>query len=122
MTNDEGANDELGIGPFVIHSTFALRHSSLFLRQQTTPMQFLQNNLLTLLIFLPAAGAIVVMLVRGRDAVRWTTLAVTALTFVLSLLLLFTFDWTKAGDYATSGTGVVQMVDRKSTRLNSSHS
>jgi NADH-quinone oxidoreductase subunit M len=75
-------------------------------------MSFLQNNLLTLLIFLPAAGAIVVLLVRGRDAVRWTTLAVTLLTFVLSLLLLFTFDWKKAGDYATSPGGVVQMVTK----------
>jgi NADH-quinone oxidoreductase subunit M len=75
-------------------------------------MSFLQNNLLTILIFLPAVGAILVLLARGRDAVRWTALATTLVTFALSLLLFVTFDWHRTGDYATNGQGVVQMVTK----------
>src|SRR5688572_185183 len=75
-------------------------------------MQFLQNNLLTILIFLPALGAILVLIARGRDAVRWTALATTIVTFALSLLLFLTFDWKRTGDYAVGGDGVVQMVSK----------
>lgn len=71
-------------------------------------MDFLQHNLLTILIFLPTAGAILTLLAKGKDAVRWTALATTIVTFLLSLLLLATFDWHKSG-YIASG-GVVQMV------------
>jgi len=77
-------------------------------------MSFLTNHLLTFLIFLPALGAIVVLAVRGRSAVRWTALATTAVTFVLSLLLLLTFDWKQPGAYSTAPGGVVQMVERAS--------
>src|SRR5256885_11846736 len=80
-------------------------------------MDFLRNNLLTILIFLPTVGAILVLLARGRDAVRWTALVVTAVTFVVSLLLLFYFDWNAEGRYAyltapRSGAepGIVQMT------------
>jgi NADH-quinone oxidoreductase subunit M len=74
---------------------------------------FLNTWLLTILIFLPCAGAIVVLLVKGNDAVRWTALGTCILTFVLSLLLFFTFDY-KAGSngqygYVKDG-GNVQMV------------
>src|SRR5687767_15066007 len=85
-------------------------------------MDFLRNNLLTILIFLPTAGAILTMLMKGRDAVRWTALITTIVTFGLSLLLLATFNWNvppgqAAGDaryaYTTdSPFGVVQMVQR----------
>ena len=82
-------------------------------------MDFLRNNLLTILIFLPTAGAILTLLVRGRDAVRWTALTVTAVTFALSLLLLFYFDWNAEGRYAyltapRGGVerGIVQMVQQ----------
>src|SRR5688500_9956313 len=75
-------------------------------------MSFLQNNLLTILIFLPALGAILVLIARGRDAVRWTALATTIVTFALSLLLFLTFDWKRTGDYAVGGDGVVQMVSK----------
>jgi NADH-quinone oxidoreductase subunit M len=79
-------------------------------------MQFLTNNLLTILIFLPCAGAIVTLMMKGRDAVRWTALATTIVTFALSLILLVTFRW--KGDnptyaYSNGSTtqfGVVQMV------------
>jgi NADH-quinone oxidoreductase subunit M len=77
-------------------------------------MQFLQHNLLTILIFLPAVGAIAVLFAKGRDAVRWTALGATILTFVLSLLLFATFDWKQSGGYTTSPGGVVQMVTKVS--------
>ena len=67
-------------------------------------MDFIRNNLLTILIFLPLVGAVFVMFARGRDAARWATLAVTAVTFALSLLLLYYFDWNAEGRYqGTSG-------------------
>src|SRR5215212_7872727 len=79
-------------------------------------MTFLQNNLLTLLIFLPMAGAILTLLAKGRDAVRWTALGTTIVTFVVSLVLFGLFDWGKVGDYgwlseARGGatTGIVQL-------------
>ncbi len=87
-------------------------------------MDFLKQNLLTILIFLPSVGAILTMLVRGRDAVRWTALITTIVTFALSLLLLATFDWNvgsgeavqQNGDYAYNTAdrpfGVVQMIQR----------
>ena len=63
-------------------------------------MDFLRNNLLTILIFLPTAGAVLTLMARGRDAARWTALAITAVTFALSLLLLFYYDWNAEGRYA----------------------
>jgi NADH-quinone oxidoreductase subunit M len=64
-------------------------------------MQFLQNNLLTLLIFLPTAGAVLTLLARDRDAARWTALTTTLLTLALSLALFFLFK---------SNVGAVQLV------------
>ncbi|HSI35150.1 MAG: NuoM family protein [Phycisphaerae bacterium] len=75
-------------------------------------MSFLTNNLLTILIFLPAVGTIFVMAARTARAGRLAALAVTATTFGLSLLLLVGFDWKMAGSYATGPGGVVQMVQR----------
>jgi NADH-quinone oxidoreductase subunit M len=48
--------------------------------------------LLSLVIFLPAIGALAVLLAPGVSAVRWTALAVTTVTFVLSLGLWLGFD------------------------------
>ena len=82
-------------------------------------MDFLQHNLLTLLIFLPTAGAVVTLFVRHRDAARWSALAFTLVTFALSLVLLLTFHWKSDngapaayayGDGASGSFGVVQMV------------
>src|SRR6478609_7373095 len=64
-------------------------------------MQFLQNNLLTLLIFLPTAGAVLTLLAKTRDTARWTALAVTLVTFTLSLVLLILFK---------TNVGAVQLV------------
>src|SRR4051812_23950649 len=72
---------------------------------------FLNHWLLTILIFLPSVGAILVLFARDRDSIRWMALGATIVTFVLSLLLFTTFDW-HAGDgkYAYEPDGVVQMV------------
>src|SRR5438105_5937986 len=79
-------------------------------------MDFFSHNILTILIFLPTVGAVLTLLARGRDAVRWTALATTLATFLVSLVLFGMFDWNKAGDYAWlsgardgSTSGIVQL-------------
>jgi NADH-quinone oxidoreductase subunit M len=78
----------------------------------------MERYLLTILIFFPTVGALLLLLMRSRDAVRWTTLATTLVTFVLSLTLLFAYDWGAGGengrgseryDYIENG-GNVQLV------------
>src|SRR4051812_33433930 len=74
-------------------------------------MDFLRDNLLTILIFLPTAGAVLTLLGKSRDAVRWTALGTTILTFLPSLLLFATFDWHKGEGYKyEQDGGTVQMV------------
>ena len=46
----------------------------------------------SLVIFLPLVGALLTMAVRGENAVRWTALGTTVLTFVVSLGLYFGYD------------------------------
>ena len=76
-------------------------------------MDFLNHYLLTILIFLPAVGALLVLLAPNRDAVRWTALGTTLVTFAASLLLLATFDWHAGSGYRyVSEGGIVQMVQR----------
>src|SRR3954462_5766366 len=71
----------------------------------------LKSNLLTILIFLPTIGAVLTMLVKGRDAIRWTALGTCIVTFLLSLLLFAYFDWSKGTGYAyEQDGGTVQMV------------
>src|SRR6476659_8580652 len=67
-------------------------------------MDFLSNWLLTILIFLPCVGAVLVLLAKGRDNVRWIALGTT----------IVTFDWHQGnGKYAyASDGGVVQMVQQ----------
>jgi NADH-quinone oxidoreductase subunit M len=78
-------------------------------------MDFLNNWLLTIIIFLPLAGAILVLMAKGRDAVRWTALATTIVTFAASLLLFAVFDWHAGSGYAYRDQGgVVQLVQRAS--------
>ena len=50
------------------------------------------GGLLSLVIFLPALGALAVLAVRSVEAIRWVSLAVTAVTFLLSLGLYAGFD------------------------------
>ena len=67
-------------------------------------MQFLNNWLLTILIFLPCAGAALVLMARERNNIRWIALGTTIVTFLLSLLLL------APGIYNWSA-GTVQLVN-----------
>ncbi|OZC02892.1 complex I subunit 4 family protein [Rubricoccus marinus] len=57
-------------------------------------MSFLADipNLVSLVIFLPALGALAVMLAPSVSAIRWISLAVTTVAFVLSLGFWFGFD------------------------------
>lgn len=48
--------------------------------------------LLNLILFLPALGALAVLALGSVSAIRWTSLAVTTVTFALSLALWFGFD------------------------------
>jgi NADH-quinone oxidoreductase subunit M len=48
--------------------------------------------LTSLVIFLPAVGALLTMIVRGNRAVRWAALGTTTITFVLSIGLYLGFD------------------------------
>ncbi|UVC15087.1 NADH-quinone oxidoreductase subunit M [Mesorhizobium onobrychidis] len=50
--------------------------------------------LLSLIVFIPAAGAAVLMLLRNDDQVRWTALGVTVLDFALCIAMLAGFDTT----------------------------
>ncbi len=70
-------------------------------------MEFLNHWLLTILIFLPSVGAVLVVASRGKQVARWISLGTTLLTFLASLLLLPCYDWTKAG---TSYGSTVQML------------
>jgi NADH-quinone oxidoreductase subunit M len=49
-------------------------------------------HLVSVVIFLPALGALVALFVPGDHAVRWTALVTTVLTFLVSLGLWFAFD------------------------------
>ncbi|MCG7522326.1 NADH-quinone oxidoreductase subunit M [Ruegeria sp. Ofav3-42] len=48
--------------------------------------------LLSLIIFLPVAGAVVVLFMRDAQTIKWTAFAVTLVDFGLCLLLLLSFD------------------------------
>ena len=79
----------------------------------------MSNHLLSILIFLPTLGALLTLLVKGRDNIRWVALGTTIVTFLASLLLFATFHWSSVKDdvdkstyaYATATGGVVQMVE-----------
>jgi NADH-quinone oxidoreductase subunit M len=75
-------------------------------------MELLRQSLLTLLIFLPAAGAVAVLLPPCRRFARGIALGVTCVNLALAMLLLIpaVFDSSRAGDYAPGG--VVQLVLR----------
>jgi len=75
-------------------------------------MDWFANHILTLLIFLPAAGAVVVLLAKDRSTARWTALGFSAAAFVLSLVVLAMFDTAKSGAYGYGRDGVVQLVER----------
>src|SRR3954466_16329316 len=74
-------------------------------------MDFLNHWLLTILIFLPTVAAIFTMLARSRDAVRYTALTTTVITFAVSLLLFATYKWNQGSGYSYADQGAtIQMV------------
>jgi len=78
-------------------------------------IDLLQHYLLSVLIFLPTAGATAVLIVRHRVAVRWIALGVTLVDALLSLLLAVpaVYEWRISGAYACGDAGgVVQLVQR----------
>lgn len=78
-------------------------------------MNFLKQNILSILIFLPTLGAVLTMLLRDRRAVRGTALGMALLTMVVSLLLPAMFDFSRTGSYGYQADGgVVQLVQRLS--------
>jgi NADH:ubiquinone oxidoreductase subunit 4 (chain M) len=62
-------------------------------------MDLLQTNLLSLILFLPAAGAALLLFFPRdqEDVIRWTALAVSLVTLGLTLYLWFSFDPQAAG-------------------------
>jgi NADH-quinone oxidoreductase subunit M len=75
--------------------------------------------LLTILLFLPLAGMVVVLLSPTRSAVRGVALATALIAFLVSLSLLGAYDWHSpaqgAAAYAyqeSSPFGVIQLVQR----------
>ena len=59
----------------------------------------IDHNILTIITFVPLAGAIVLALLPDRDRTQqWGALAVTTLTFLLTLHLPFHFDYTAPAD------------------------
>ena len=56
------------------------------------------ENLLSVVIFLPLLGALLTLLAPSDRAIRWFSLLVTTLTFILSLSLWTGFDVSKAAD------------------------
>ncbi len=76
-------------------------------------MDLLRHYLLSILIFLPAIGAIPVLAVRGRVAICWTATGIMSLTFAVSLLLFLCYDWHAGTSYAyAQDGGVMQMAQR----------
>src|SRR5262245_23659987 len=76
---------------------------------------FLRDNILTLLIFLPAVGAALVAMVPSRQLARRITAAFSVLTLGLSLLVMAFYDWNKGDLYsylADGSGGVVQLVQQ----------
>ena len=69
--------------------------------------------LLSVLIFLPIAGAVAVSLMRSANAVRYTALAVTVATFALSVPLYLGFDPSAAGLQFREEATLFSMLDVK---------
>ncbi len=54
---------------------------------------------LTLLIFLPLAGALSLVFARGERAWRWLAVGTSGLVLLLSLLVALVFDWSQGGSF-----------------------
>jgi NADH-quinone oxidoreductase subunit M len=71
--------------------------------------------LLNLTIYFPLLGVLAFLFLRNDEAVKWFSLVVTTLTFLLSLPLLFQFDISNSAvpQYLTEGTAVFPGMDIK---------
>ena len=71
------------------------------------------NHLLSILIFLPTVGALLTLMVKGRDNIRWVALGTTIVTFLVSLLLFVSYKWGMGSGYSyhAENGGVVQLVE-----------
>jgi NADH-quinone oxidoreductase subunit M len=68
-------------------------------------------GILTWITFLPVAGMVIVLLLprESRDAIRWTSLAITILQVILAVIIFIRFDRTLAGVNSAPG---MQFVER----------
>jgi NADH-quinone oxidoreductase subunit M len=71
--------------------------------------------LLNITIYLPLLGIVAFLFIKGDEAVKWTSLGVTTLTFFLSLPLLFSFDVANSAvpQYVTEGSPIFAGMDIK---------
>lgn len=62
-------------------------------------MEFISNNLLTLILFTPVLSAVVVMILprEQEDLIRWMSFVLSLIPLVFSLILWFNFDQTQPG-------------------------
>ncbi|TVR16865.1 MAG: NADH-quinone oxidoreductase subunit M [Balneolaceae bacterium] len=74
-------------------------------------MEFLLN----LTIYFPLLGVLAFLFLKGDNAVKWTSLVVTSITFLLSLPLLFNFDVAGSAtpQFVTEGSPILSGLDIK---------
>jgi len=73
------------------------------------------ESLLNLVIYLPLAGAVLLLLLRNENHIRWVSLAATLAAFVASLPLLFGFDLEASHlpQFVTEGARITESTDIK---------
>ena len=71
--------------------------------------------LLNICIYLPLLGMVLLMVTSSPEAVKWLSLVVTSLTFLLSIPLLLNFDISQAAgiQYMTEGNSIMPGLDVK---------
>ena len=71
--------------------------------------------LLNLTIYFPLVGIIAFLFFKSDEAIKWTSLVVTSVTFVLSLFLLFSFDVSSSSipQFLTEGEAIFAGMDVK---------
>lgn len=71
--------------------------------------------LLNIVIYLPLLGIAAILVARSDKAIKWTSLAVTSATFLLSVPLILNFDVASSGmaQYLTEGSPIMNGMDIK---------
>lgn len=57
-------------------------------------MNIIENNILTIVTFLPLAGAAILLFIRNSSAARWIALVFTAADFLVSIPIIYNFNLT----------------------------